>query len=57
LATEGYGSSFDLPVSLNGANLHVPEAPLIRIEPICKNDGDRDASRPVNDGKSCKHAA
>src|SRR5437660_12902523 len=48
---------FALPVSLNVANPHTPEAPLIPIALICKNGGNRDASRQVPYGKSCKHAA
>ena len=55
LAIEGSGSSFDLPVSLNGANPHAPRAPLIRIDSICKHDGNRDATPPANYGMSCKN--
>jgi len=43
--------------SPSGANPPVPRAPLIPIDPIYKNDGNRGALLPVNYGTSCKHAA
>jgi transposase len=57
LAIKPCGSLFGLPVFLSGANPHAPRAPLIPIDPICKNGGNRDATRPVSYGTSCKHAA
>src|SRR5579883_595239 len=54
-AIEGCASSFALPVSPNGANPHAPGAPLIRIDPICKHGGNRDATLPANYGMSCKN--
>ena len=44
LATKLCETSFGLPVFLSGANPHVPRAPLIPFDPICKNGGNRDAT-------------
>jgi transposase len=56
LDIDGCVRLFDLPVFLNGANPHTPEALLILLGLTSTNGGSRAVRRRVHSGTSCKHA-